>query len=1175
MRFTGSSYFHCELAVAALLILLALPIEVVHVHASHDGERQGEAIVINEFMPTPSVTWDEWIELYNPSEYACDISGYMIDDMNGGSDPYVIPSGTMIPPLSFLVFAKNETGITLNSDKDSVRLLNRLGEEIDNFTYTSSTYDVSYGRMPDGGSFWTTFTYPTRGTANGVVPPPTDIERKMLLAEVYYNAYSNRYDEFVMIYNPTTYTVDLSQWRISNNRTSCIIPDGFSIGARSGIYITNNGTSFILDMGFSPALESSDSSAAIPNALGNWPTFSNSKGLVLLKDRYGNTIDCFVYGTEIYYGPGWLGGTAPALPSGQVQKRNKIEGTMEYIDTNTSSDWTTLRQYVVGQSDFPMQSFTYTGEMVPFVSPENAFDAIATELDNARSTIYLNVYQFDNWPLAEHIFSAQLNRSVKVKVLFEGGPVGWNFTNEPESVYIEKKGSYEGPYTEKLIASRIVAYGGEVRFLSTNGTAGLKDRYTYDHAKYAVIDNSTTILCSENWKETGVPKLSSFGNRGWGVIIKNEEVAQYFAKVFDSDFNPLMADSYPFTPSHGKYGNPPSYFRPDSEVAQGKYKPLASLVLKPIAGTFKVTPVLSPDHTLYENSSIIGAIESAKKEIVLELAQLDMDWRPRKGESVPNMYLEALFDAARRGVKVRIILDPTFSSEESADIDNYDLASYINYVAQTEKLNLKAKLVYIEGTEKIHNKGMIVDDYLTLVSSLNWGRGSVTSNREVGVLVENMDLAAYFKMAFEYDWNQSSVVADDNAHNDTSSEPSQLMQMATCILMIIPLILVAVLLVFFVIRKRRDDREAHTRTEVKQSPSSKPRPNYEQMFHSQQQPHIDRPPDYGATNLAVSDATYPHLPSTADALKSTPHEEAERKEAKQKASELMGLAKATIIEKARAGVDVSTADAQLNLANKFMLSGDYSNATKMAVKAMSLAMEAERRASVSTASSSEQPSEKHDGKKEKEKKQIPVKKPYLAAETASQEAVIDPETEPKPEELNETVSDVQKMVAQLKKTKDMIGKLRADGLDVDQAEKLLALAESFARDGNTDKATKYGVKAESVAFDLAKRSEIEKKELSSKTCPNCGKALQDSWIGCPYCKAQFGKSKKDEARARIDSTKSMLSIMEKLGEDVSDARAKLQLAESFLRIGEADKAMDYAVRAEELLNERSRKRVNA
>ena len=47
----------------------------------------------------------------------------------------------------------------------------------------------------------------------------------------------------------------------------------------------------------------------------------------------------------------------------------------------------------------------------------------------------------------------------------------------------------------------------------------LHGRYKFNHAKYGIIDNETTIVTSENWKNTGVPVNNTFGNRGWGLSL--------------------------------------------------------------------------------------------------------------------------------------------------------------------------------------------------------------------------------------------------------------------------------------------------------------------------------------------------------------------------------------------------------------------------------------------------------------------------------------------------------------------------------------------------------------------------------------------------------------------------------------------------------------------------------
>ena len=126
-------------------------------------------VCINEFLPQPAVVYTlEWIELYNPLDVDVNLSGYVLDDItDGGTSPYTIPNGTIISAHGFLVFYSNVTGIALNNDGDTVNLLEPDGVTVvDSFSYTSSTDDVSIGRLPDGGGTWTTFSNPTPGSSN-------------------------------------------------------------------------------------------------------------------------------------------------------------------------------------------------------------------------------------------------------------------------------------------------------------------------------------------------------------------------------------------------------------------------------------------------------------------------------------------------------------------------------------------------------------------------------------------------------------------------------------------------------------------------------------------------------------------------------------------------------------------------------------------------------------------------------------------------------------------------------------------------------------------------------------------------------------------------------------------------------------------------------------------------
>jgi phosphatidylserine/phosphatidylglycerophosphate/cardiolipin synthase-like enzyme len=102
---------------------------------------------------------------------------------------------------------------------------------------------------------------------------------------------------------------------------------------------------------------------------------------------------------------------------------------------------------------------------------------------------------------------------------------------------------------------------------------------------------------------------------------------------------------------------------------------------------------------------------------------------------------------------VRVLLDSYWYNIEE-ESDNDEMAALINRIAAAEGLPLEARTADIESNnlEKIHNKGVIVDDKSVLVSSINWNTNSPNFNREAGVIIGHPGVARYFKDVFEDDW---------------------------------------------------------------------------------------------------------------------------------------------------------------------------------------------------------------------------------------------------------------------------------------------------------------------------------------------------------------------------------------------------------------------------------------
>ena len=131
---------------------------------------------LNEILPRPdAVDWDgdgavdaydEWIEIVNLGPGVVDLGGWALDDIAGGSAPYIFPPGTLLAPGEFLVRYRSTTGVALNQDADTARLLAPDGREVDVFSYRNPGRDASYSRTVDGTGDWTDSYPPSPGGPN-------------------------------------------------------------------------------------------------------------------------------------------------------------------------------------------------------------------------------------------------------------------------------------------------------------------------------------------------------------------------------------------------------------------------------------------------------------------------------------------------------------------------------------------------------------------------------------------------------------------------------------------------------------------------------------------------------------------------------------------------------------------------------------------------------------------------------------------------------------------------------------------------------------------------------------------------------------------------------------------------------------------------------------------------
>ena len=194
----------------------------------------GQDLVINELMASNAGTvqdergdYDDWIEIYNPSDQAVDIGGMYLTDRLSNPTKWRVsgnwPAQTTIPAGGYLlIWADGETdegvlhaSFRLSEGGEAVGLYGAGGGLVDSVEFGPQSADQSYGRFPDGADSWESFSEPTPGWANRQDHPD------VVICEIMYHPYAEDLEpeptgeEYIELLNRGTQAVSLRGWRIT------------------------------------------------------------------------------------------------------------------------------------------------------------------------------------------------------------------------------------------------------------------------------------------------------------------------------------------------------------------------------------------------------------------------------------------------------------------------------------------------------------------------------------------------------------------------------------------------------------------------------------------------------------------------------------------------------------------------------------------------------------------------------------------------------------------------------------------------------------------------------------------------------------------------------------------------------------------------------------------------
>jgi hypothetical protein len=297
------------------------------------------SVKINEIMPNPPGrdSKNEWVEIFNDSEYDCNLINWSIDDMEGGSRPYVFNEDMIIKENTFLLLPSWQTKLNLNNSEDSVRLFDSEESLIEEIEYEDAKEFFSFALNENAEFEWTESPTPffenlfikkeeeekTKKKNNTSKNPKIKngtLSDKIFITEIFPNPEgSDKGNEWMEIYNASGETVKLGNWTIDTGegKKNLISFKNVSINPESYLLIS--------DQDLSSSLK-------------------NSKNTLRIKDYNNKVIDSLTYDNVV---------------EDHSYMKTEIEENQEIL-----FEWTWSENKTPGEENIKFKSVT--GEVIEF-----------------------------------------------------------------------------------------------------------------------------------------------------------------------------------------------------------------------------------------------------------------------------------------------------------------------------------------------------------------------------------------------------------------------------------------------------------------------------------------------------------------------------------------------------------------------------------------------------------------------------------------------------------------------------------------------------------------------------------------------------------------------------------------------------------------------------------------
>jgi phosphatidylserine/phosphatidylglycerophosphate/cardiolipin synthase-like enzyme len=274
--------------------------------------------------------------------------------------------------------------------------------------------------------------------------------------------------------------------------------------------------------------------------------------------------------------------------------------------------------------------------------------------------------------------------------------------------------------------------GIEVRLIRMGPIAG-----GIQHAKFFIVDREDAFLGSQNFDWRALEHVHELG-----VRVHDPRVAEVLREAFEWDWEAAGDQAAGRDSTGGLAMATPRKSAPSTaEVG----------IVQAPGDTARVRLSYSPqkfipDPALWDRDAIVRLLDSARREVVVQLLTYAVADRGLKDDAIDA----ALRRAAGRGVKVRLIVsDWEADGPRIADLQR--LAEVPNVEARLSTVP-EWSGGYIPFARVEHCKYMVVDSLSTWVGTSNWEPSYFHRTRNVAVTIRNRPIALDARKIFEASW---------------------------------------------------------------------------------------------------------------------------------------------------------------------------------------------------------------------------------------------------------------------------------------------------------------------------------------------------------------------------------------------------------------------------------------